>query len=91
MPRVLLFLTLFASIIPFCQTVSAADSAQWMAVNIPQEGSIGKWTLANGSDIRHLTIANDGTLYCYANHQVPAIHFLDLRTTAAVDYNREGK
>ena len=38
-----------------------------MPVNIPTEGIAGKWTLANGSDIRCLTMASDGTLYCYAN------------------------
>ena len=34
---------------------------------MPAEGITGKWALANGSDIRCLTMANDGTLYCYAN------------------------
>jgi photosystem II stability/assembly factor-like uncharacterized protein len=63
----LLFLPLLAAIIPIYQPVSAADTAQWMPVNIPTEGVAGKWTLAAGSDIRCLTMANDGTLYCYAN------------------------
>ena len=58
----LFFLSLFAAIIPFRYPVSALDEAQWTPVNIPTEGVAGKWTLANGSDIRHLTMANDGTL-----------------------------
>jgi len=67
----LIFLTLSAVIIPFHYPVAAVDAAQWTSVNIPAEGAIGgggTWTLANGSDISCLTMASDGTLYCYANH-----------------------
>ena len=63
----LLFLPLLAAIIPIYWPVSAADTAQWTPVNLPTEGVAGKWTLAAGSDIRCLTMADDGTLYCYAN------------------------
>ena len=63
----ILFPALIVVIIPFHHPVLAADAAQWTPVNIPTEGVTGKWTLANGSDIRYLTMANDGTLYCYAN------------------------
>ena len=63
----LFFLTLLAIIVPFCHPLAAADTAQWTPVNIPAEGTNGKWTLADGSDIHHLTMANDGTLYCDAN------------------------
>ena len=65
----LLIPALLAAIIPFHPPVSAADAAQWTPVNIPAEGTSGSgaWTLANGSDIRCLTMASDGTLYCYAN------------------------
>jgi photosystem II stability/assembly factor-like uncharacterized protein len=34
-------------------------------VNIPAEGEAGSWVLADGSDIQHLTMATDGTLYAY--------------------------
>jgi hypothetical protein len=34
-------------------------------VNIPTEGEAGSWVLAHGSDIRHLTMAGDGSLYAY--------------------------
>ena len=67
LPALLFFLTLLATIISIHHPVSAVDAVQWTPVNIPAEGITGKWTLANGSDIRHLTMANDGTLYCYAN------------------------
>jgi hypothetical protein len=64
----LLFLSVLAAAIPVCQTAAAADAAQWTPVNIPADGVAGgKWTLANGSDLRCLTITNDGILYCYAN------------------------
>ena len=66
----LFILALLAAIIPFYHPAAAADAAQWTAVNIPAEGTTGSgntWTLANGSDIHHLMMAGDGTLYCYAN------------------------
>jgi photosystem II stability/assembly factor-like uncharacterized protein len=44
--------------------VSASPEAvRWTKVNIPTEGEAGKWALAEGSDIQHLTTAGDGTLY----------------------------
>lgn len=39
----------------------------WFPVNIPAEGTSGNWVLADGSDVKHLTMAIDGTIYCYAN------------------------
>ncbi|MDP2916372.1 MAG: hypothetical protein Q8O16_00415 [Dehalococcoidia bacterium] len=47
--------------------VLADDEVKWMRVNIPANGSAGNWQLADGSDVRHLTRAADGTLYSYAN------------------------
>ena len=63
----LFLLTLSVWLVPFHRAVSAADALQWTPVNIPAEGIAGKWTLANGTDIRNLTAAPDGTLYCSAN------------------------
>ncbi len=34
-------------------------------VNIPTEGKAGDWVLADGSDVQHLKVAIDGTLYAY--------------------------
>lgn len=48
------------------QDVYAADKAnRWANVSLPGEGEAGGWALANGSDIKHLTSAPDGTLYAY--------------------------
>jgi len=43
------------------------EEAKWCRVNTPAEGETGGWVLASGSDVRLLTRAIDGTLYCYAN------------------------
>jgi len=40
---------------------------EWSAVSIPTEGKPGNWVLADGSDVQHLTMAIDGTIYAYAN------------------------
>jgi len=45
---------------------AAQQEVEWRRVNIPAEGESAGWVLAPGSDIRHLTRAADGTLYCYA-------------------------
>jgi len=59
-----LLLNLF---IPPCNPATAATSeVKWSRVNIPTEGEAGNWMLANGSDVQHLTMATDGTLYAYA-------------------------
>ena len=41
------------------------DEVRWSRVNIPAGGKAGNWVLADGSDIQHLTMATDGTLYAY--------------------------
>ena len=46
--------------------IVSADEVKWSRVNIPTEGTGGNWVLADGSDIKHLTMAADGTLYAYA-------------------------
>ncbi|MDP3879549.1 MAG: hypothetical protein Q8Q07_04480, partial [Dehalococcoidales bacterium] len=43
------------------------DEAKWSRVNIPGEGESGQWALASDSNVQHLTMAADGTLYSYAN------------------------
>ncbi|MFC1909571.1 WD40/YVTN/BNR-like repeat-containing protein, partial [Chloroflexota bacterium] len=45
--------------------VISADEVKWSRVTIPTEGKAGNWLLADGSDIQHLTMAADGTLYAY--------------------------
>ncbi|MHC4501172.1 MAG: WD40/YVTN/BNR-like repeat-containing protein, partial [Planctomycetota bacterium] len=47
-------------------TVTAdTGEPKWSRVNIPTEGEVGDWVLADGSDVQHLTMAADGTLYAY--------------------------
>jgi len=68
---VILMLTLLLSLIPAVApsrpVMAVPDEVKWSKVNIPTEGAAGKWVLAAGSDVRHLTLAADGTLYSYAN------------------------
>ncbi len=47
--------------------IATPDTVKWSQVNLPTEGESGNWVLASGSDVQHLTMAIDGTLYCYAN------------------------
>jgi len=60
----IILLWLFTLIIPH-KAVSAADGVKWSEVPIPAQGSPGRWVLAPGSDIQHLTMAIDGKLYAY--------------------------
>ena len=62
-----LLLSLLGSVFPTRQTAAAPDEVKWSRVNIPTEGETGNWVLASGSSVQHLTMAEDGTLYCYAN------------------------
>jgi len=62
----LLLLSLLGSILPASPAVGSPDVVKWSAVNIPTEGKPGNWVLADGSDVQHLTMAIDGTLYGYA-------------------------
>lgn len=47
--------------------LSRPEVLKWSPVNIPVEGRAGGWVLAAGSDVQHLTIGADSSLYCYAN------------------------
>jgi len=58
---VVLLLGLFAATSP--AAASPGGEVRWSSVNIPAEGAAGDWVLAPGSDIRHLSVAVDGTLY----------------------------
>ena len=63
----LLLLSLLVLISPLTPATADADEVIWLKVNIPTEGKAGNWVLANGSDVAHLTIAIDGTLYACVN------------------------
>ena len=62
-----LLLGMLGSISPISPAVASPDVVKWSTVNIPTEGESGNWGLADGSDVQHLTMAIDGTLYGYAN------------------------
>ncbi len=63
--KLLLLLSLLVSISPLTPAVADRDEVKWSRVNIPTEGKAGNWTLASGSDVAHLTLAIDDTLYAY--------------------------
>ena len=60
-------LLLVISILSLFPRLVSADELSWSRVNTPSNGESGQWVLAAGSDVRHLTAASDGTLYCFAN------------------------
>jgi len=62
----ILLLSLFSSTIP-TPANATPNVAEWSTVNIPTDGKSGNWVLADGSDVQHLTMAIDGTLYACAN------------------------
>ena len=62
----ILLLSLLGSITPASLAVASPDEVEWSRVNIPTEGRPGDWVLADNSDVQHLSMAIDGSLYCYA-------------------------
>jgi len=60
-----LLLSLLVLVLPLTPAVADPDEVMWSRVNIPTEGKAGNWVLAKGSDVTHLTMAIDGTLYAY--------------------------
>jgi len=64
----LLLISLLVLIAPLTPAIADPDEVTWSRVNIPTEGKAGNWVLANGSDVAHLTIAIDNTLYAYVNN-----------------------
>jgi len=64
----LLVLSLLGSILPITPAVATPEEVKWSEVNIPTEGKPGKWVLADGSHVQHLTIAIDDSLYGYVKN-----------------------
>ncbi len=58
----ILLLSLIGSISP---ATASPDEVKWSRFDIPLDGKPGNWVLADSSDVQHLTIASDGTLYAY--------------------------
>lgn len=63
----ILLISLDTTTIPTHAVAASSDAVKWTKVNIPTEGKAGDWVLANNSDVQHLTLASDGTLYAYGN------------------------
>ena len=61
-----LILLLSLSLSPSSLLAASSDEVKWLRVPIPTEGEAGNWQLADGSNIQHLTMAADGTLFAYA-------------------------
>jgi photosystem II stability/assembly factor-like uncharacterized protein len=55
----------FIAVIPAQRASASPEAVKWSKVNIPTVGEAGSWVLAHGSDIQHLTLAGDGSLYAY--------------------------
>jgi len=66
MVGLILLLSLLGVITPTSPAVASPDEVKWSRTNIPTEGKPGDWVLASGSDVQHLTMAIDDSLYCYA-------------------------
>jgi len=62
----ILLMSLFGSTVP-TPAIANPEVVKWSTVDIPTEGKPGNWLLADGSDVQHLTMAIDGTVYAYAN------------------------
>ncbi|MBA7615448.1 hypothetical protein ES703_22729 [subsurface metagenome] len=66
-----LVLTLLLSLLGSISTTSPAAATpgevKWARVDIPTGGEAGNWVLAGGSNVQHLTMADDVTLYAYAD------------------------
>ena len=63
----ILVVSLLSSSLLLKNTTAAHAEIEWSRVNIPEEGETGNWVLASNSNIQHLTMTDNGTLYCYAN------------------------
>jgi len=48
-----------------CPVFAHPDIVKWSEVKSPTQGKAGDWVLASGSELQHLTITTDGTLYAY--------------------------
>jgi photosystem II stability/assembly factor-like uncharacterized protein len=65
--RLVLLFSITSGFMHASPSFSAPDEVEWSRVNIPTEGVPGGWVLARNSDVKHLAVTTDGTLYAYAN------------------------
>ena len=62
---VLLFIVISSLILLSHPLEASHEVVKWFRLNIPSQGKAGGWVLASGSDVKHLALAIDGTLYAY--------------------------
>ena len=62
--KLALFVVLLLSLLS-STAIADTDEVKWVRFNIPLDGKPGNWVLATGSEVQHLTMAGDGTLYAY--------------------------
>jgi len=60
---VLIVLLCLFNLVSFTPVITFPEEVRWHQENIPLEGEDGGWLLAEGSDVRHLAITDDGALY----------------------------
>jgi photosystem II stability/assembly factor-like uncharacterized protein len=65
--KIIVLPLLILSLLLFFPRPGSANTQSWSRFNIPSIGVPGRWVLADGSDVRCLTLAGDGTLYCSAS------------------------
>lgn len=64
---VLIVLLCLFNLVSVTPVITFPEEARWHQENIPLEGENGGWLLAEGSDVRHLAITDDGALYAYVD------------------------
>jgi photosystem II stability/assembly factor-like uncharacterized protein len=79
----LLFLLSFTA-----PALAEPDTVKWSEVNIPTQGKAGGWVLASGSDIQHLHLAANGTLYAYGKGLTYTLY---QSTTSGASWSAIGK
>ena len=64
---VLIVLLCLFNLVSVSPVITFPEEVRWHQENIPLEGENGGWLLAEGSDVRHLAITDDGALYAYVD------------------------
>ena len=60
---VLIVLLCLFNLVSVTPVITFPEEVRWHQENKPLEGEDGGWLLAEGSDVRHLAITDDGALY----------------------------
>lgn len=52
-----------AGVVPGPGAATSSEADRWVSTDLPADGEYGGWVLASGSDVQHLAITTDGTIY----------------------------